>query len=142
MLFLTKSPFIDTIGGRAAQWNRLRQKETILLRRGGYVASSFDARPLRRENHNVFRSAIAAILPLARPTAAGPGCDSPMNRDGRHSDQSATVQNRRDPSSESLTARLRPAWNCWDLKKKRKREYQCLPLPECLPNVSVPSNHR
>src|ERR1700676_2072629 len=61
-----------------------------------------------------------------------------LDRDGRHSDQSATVYKSRHASSESLTTRSCPAWNCWDWKK-RKRELQCLPLPECPPNP--PSNH-
>src|ERR1700682_6707962 len=58
--------------------------------------------------------------------------------DRRHSDQLATVYKSRHASSESLTTRSRPAWNCWDWKKN-KRELQCLPLPECPPNP--PSNH-
>jgi hypothetical protein len=39
------------------------------------LESSFDTPPLLRKNHNGIKSFIAPILPLARPTRAGRGCD-------------------------------------------------------------------
>jgi hypothetical protein len=35
----------------------------------------FRAAPLRRKNHSNIKNLNAPILPLARPTGAGPGCD-------------------------------------------------------------------
>jgi hypothetical protein len=50
------------------------QKENMLLQLRAQLAASFNAPPLRRKNHNVFKSMIIPILPLAHRTIAGPVC--------------------------------------------------------------------
>src|ERR1700677_5168389 len=56
-----------------------------------------------------------------------------MNRDGRHSDQSATIQKCQGASLESLTIRLRPHGNAGPEEENQK---STLPMTASAPNVA------
>src|SRR6266581_6445343 len=66
------------------------------------------------------KASLARYCGLRGAPPQGQVANSPMNRDRRHSDQSATVYKRRDPSFESLTTRSCPAWIA-GVGKKQKR---------------------
>src|SRR6202048_3099135 len=100
------------------------QKENMLLQLRVQLAASFNTPPATEKSQCLQKHHYPDITSCA-PHHCRASLRRLRDRDGRHSDQSATVYKSRYGSSESLTTRSCPAWNCWDWKKN-KRELQCL----------------
>jgi hypothetical protein len=91
MSFKLQMKFVSEYSGQGdeAEWPSAKGQYPSLEE----VASKifFCYAPPRRKNHNGIKRIAAPILPLARPIAAGWGCDPLRTARSRHSDQSATI---------------------------------------------------